>query len=396
MRQRFQTMWDDPAGFTPFVPQPPDLPGLVSPGQASSGIVTRPTLTWQRAAFAASYDVYFGTAPSNLAPVGTVAAKLVNDPPATYSWTPGTSLQTGTTYYWAVVAKTQAASAVGPTWSFTTEGTGVVNAQPGSPPRTDFTGDGHADLVWQHASTGLISSWFMVGTTMVGSALLTPSRVADTNWKIVGTGDVNGDGWPDLFWQHQTTGLVSTWFMVGTTAVGMAMLSPSQVADTNWKIVGVGDINGDSKPDLIWQHQTQGLISTWLMNGTVMVQAFMLSPDRVTDLRWKIAGVGDLNADGHPDLVWQHQTSGQVSAWLMNGTQMQVGQLLTPSAVADLRWKIRAIADVNGDGMADLIWQHQTQGLISTWLMNRTTMVAGILLTPSQVADTNWQIVGPN
>ena len=74
MRQRFQTMWDDPAGFTAFVPQPPDLPGLVSPGQAASGIVTRPTLTWQRAAFASSYDVYVGTAPSSLALVGTVAS----------------------------------------------------------------------------------------------------------------------------------------------------------------------------------------------------------------------------------------------------------------------------------------------------------------------------------
>ena len=273
---------------------------------------------------------------------------------------------------------------------------GVVNPQPAPPPRHDFTGDGSADLVWQNASNGSISSWFMVGTRMVGSAMLTPSLVADTNWKIVGTGDVNGDGWPDLFWQHQTTGQISTWFMVGTTSVGMAMLSPHQVADTNWKIAGVGDINGDSKPDLIWQHQAQGLISTWLMDGTVMTRSFMLSPDRVTDLNWKIAGVGDLNADGHPDLVWQHQASGQVSAWLMNGTTMQVGQLLTPSAVADLGWKIRAIADLNGDGMSDLIWQHQTQGLISTWLMNGTTMVAGILLTPSRVADTNWQIVGPN
>jgi phosphatidylserine/phosphatidylglycerophosphate/cardiolipin synthase-like enzyme len=394
MRQRFETMWSDPVGFTAFVPRPPDAPGLSRPAHGATQIGARPTLTWQRAAFAASYDVYLGGTPTTLALAGTVAAQLVSDPPLTYSWTPPSNLQTATVYYWAVVAKTAAASAVGPTWSFTTEG--VVNPPPTPRPRTDFTGDGNADLIWQHASNGSISSWFMVGTQMVGAAMLTPSRVADTNWKIVGTGDVNGDGWPDLFWQHQVTGQISTWFMVGTQMVGASMLSPSQVADTNWKIAAVGDVNGDSKPDLVWQHQTSGLLSVWLMNGPALTRAFMLTPDRVADLNWKIVGIGDLNADAHPDLVWQHRTTGQVSTWLMNGTKMLEGRLLTPGIVADLDWRIRAVADVNRDGMDDLIWQHRTQGLVSTWLMNGTSLAAGALLTPSRVADTDWQIVGPN
>ena len=50
--------------------------------------------------------------------VGNVPAQLVNNPPSTYSWTPSTALQPGTTYFWKVVSRTNATpvnpSLVGP------------------------------------------------------------------------------------------------------------------------------------------------------------------------------------------------------------------------------------------------------------------------------------------
>jgi hypothetical protein len=263
------------------------------------------------------------------------------------------------------------------------------------PPSSDFSGDGRFDLLWQNGADGTISSWFMNGINMTSGVLLTPNRVPDLNWKIVGRGDFNGDGWADLVWQHQTNGTISTWLMNGTTMISGVVLSPGQVSDVNWKIVGIGDFNGDLKPDLVWHHQTQGLLSVWLMNGTTMTNGILLTPNRVTDTNWKVAGVGDMDSDGRPDLVWQHQTNGTVSTWLMNGTTMREGRLLTPSVVTDLNWKIRAVGDINSDGKTDLVWQHGTQGLISTWLMNGTSMTSGTLLNPSQVANTNWKIVGP-
>ena len=43
---------------------------------------------------------------------------------------------------------------------------------------------------------------------------------------------------------------------------------------------------------------------------------------------------------------------------------------------------------------ADLFWQHQGDGRISVWLMDGVRVVAGTLLSPSLVLDTNWKIVG--
>lgn len=67
--------------------------------------------------------------------------------------------------------------------------------------------------------------------------MLNPSRVADTAWKPVGTGDFNNDGKTDILWRRDD-GSVSVWLMDGNNLVSGLYLNPSLVADTTWKIVG--------------------------------------------------------------------------------------------------------------------------------------------------------------
>jgi hypothetical protein len=110
-------------------------------------------------------------------------------------------------------------------------------------------------------------------------------------------------------------------------------------------------------------------------------------------LNWKIAGSGDFNGDGWPDIVWQHQTGGQIAVWKMNGATLMEGALVSPGQVSDLDWKIRAVGDINGDNTPDFIWQHRTDGRVAAWLMHGTTLISGVVI--AQVADTNWEIVGP-
>ena len=138
LKNRVTAMWNDPAAFGPFQPLPPDTPILAAPDANATGVGATPMLVWNRAPFATSYDVYFGTSSSNLTFAANVPAQLVNNPPLTYSWTTPT-LQSGTTYFWRVVARTFAtpvdATVVAPSSirSFTTVGSSAPPAAPSSP-----------------------------------------------------------------------------------------------------------------------------------------------------------------------------------------------------------------------------------------------------------------------
>ena len=80
------------------------------------------------------------------------------------------------------------------------------------------------------------------------------------------------------------------------------------------------------------------------------------------DSAGRVVGAGDFNKDGRTDLVWHNQATGYLSIWLMDGVRLSNGVWVTPDRVTDTNWKIRGVADVNGDGMPDLIWQHAANG----------------------------------
>jgi hypothetical protein len=160
MKSRFNAMWNDTSGFANFVPEPADAPALSSPASSATGVSTTTRLTWKRAAFATSFDVYLGTSSSSMTKVANVPAKLVNNPPTTYSWTPPTALRSGTTYFWRVVSRTNAnRTTSSSTRSFTTSGTSTGTTTP--PPTTSAP----EIVLYSSNVTRLAGSWSKVASS---------------------------------------------------------------------------------------------------------------------------------------------------------------------------------------------------------------------------------------
>ena len=210
----------------------------------------------------------------------------------------------------------------------------------------DFNNDGKPDLVWQNKATGALSAWFFNDLTRIGTASLTTlmngGTEPDLDWKIVGTGDMDRDGQLDLIWQHATAGDLRIWHMTGTTQIDEMPLALN-VGGTDWHVVGVADMNGDTYPDFVWHNAASGGIAAWLMADSQILSADYLTPADVSDTTWRIVGARDMNNDGRADLVWQNRASGYLAVWLMNGLSEVSGFFLSPEMISDLDWRIVSV-----------------------------------------------------
>ncbi len=99
----------------------------------------------------------------------------------------------------------------------------------------------------------------------------------------------------------------------------------------------------------------------------------------------------DFNGDQHSDLLWENSSNGEVTRWLMNGTTIkQYGQDF--AQVTDTTWHIVCTPDCNGDGHPDIVWWNSKTGAVLRWLMDDTQVITygGTIGT---VSDTTWMPV---
>ncbi|WP_309076179.1 GH25 family lysozyme [Paenarthrobacter sp.] len=218
----------------------------------------------------------------------------------------------------------------------------------------DFDGDGKADLIKRERDGSL---WFYAGdgTGKFG----TGRKIGDFGWdafdRVLGVGDFNGDGKNDLL-ARKIEG--SLWFYAGTGTVSASSTGYAagvKVGDFGWEafnsILGVGDFDGDRKPDLLTRLANGDL---YLYSGTATGKP---GPVRKIDFGWQVFNqifpIRDFDGDGTNDLagrkpdgtLWLYSNSG--SAVLKNGRQIGTGW--------DIYDSIIGTGDANGDGMADFV-----------------------------------------
>ena len=255
------------------------------------------------------------------------------------------------------------------------------------------------DLLWQH-SDGRLAVWKMQGWVQMSGDLLNPGQLPDPRWQLVASSDFNLDGHPDHIFQHQADGRLAIWLMNGDAQVRGFALTPDRAPDVNWKVRAAADFDGDTRPDLLFQNEATGEVSIWRMFETTRLGTYSLPS--VPDTDWRIVGVADFNAYLGPDILWQHQSNGLIALWVDVAGGGDIYGVLVSNEVSDPNLKIRAVGYLNDDVWPDLVWQHRGTGLLAAWMMNPEYgpdrgwwwREETVLLSPDHVLDTNWHIVG--
>lgn len=239
----------------------------------------------------------------------------------------------------------------------------------------DVNGDGKSDIVWRSKNNAQSAFWIMNGAQLASSF----AAPVNTNYKLIATGDFNGDGMMDMIW----TDGASMWMWTGNgSSFTSVYMRPYP---TRWTVVGTGDLDGDGKTDLIWA--TSGEIAEWLMNGP----AFTATYSQNLPSGWQYLTVGDFDGDGKADLLLTNGTAMQMWTNFNAGSFTQVATHDYPPG-----WTILGAGDVNGDGMADLLWRDNAHTRFAYWIMDGPQLVnsAAIYVSPQWQFGTMGDFYG--
>jgi hypothetical protein len=218
----------------------------------------------------------------------------------------------------------------------------------GTPVSGDFNGDGHPDFA---IPTSLGQVIIMLGhgdgTFQQGASIS-----AAQPYGVV-TGDFNGDGNLDLAVSNAgTNSSIAIYLGNGDGTFQAGAVYPA-APNAYYQIIGSGDFNRDGIPDLVVSDHYNNQVAVLLGNGDGTFRGaglFATGPEP-----WNLA-IGDINGDGNPDIVVANDISdnqgNNITILLGNGdgtfgqaTYLQGGVTSSGSV---------ALADFNGDGILDI------------------------------------------
>jgi len=217
------------------------------------------------------------------------------------------------------------------------------------------------ELVWQNDTTGQATVHSYSGTTDVGWAWL--NATGNPGWTVVAVADMNGDGVPDLIWQNNTTRQVTVNYYGGTGGIvyqGWSWLNAT--GNPGWTVVAAADMNGDGVPDLIWQNNTTRQVTVNYYGGTggAVYQGWDWL-NATGNPGWTVVAAADMNGDGVPDLIWQNDTTRQVTVNYYGGSGGTIYEGWSwLNGTGDPGWTVVGASDFNGDGVPDLVWQNNS------------------------------------
>ncbi|MFD9247173.1 peptidase inhibitor family I36 protein [Streptomyces sp. NPDC059556] len=220
----------------------------------------------------------------------------------------------------------------------------------GQPEFSNLNSDWHSDRLVRNNAGQL---WFLPGN---GSGELIGTGGWSAFNAFVRHGDFSRDGVEDVIAREASTGKL--WLYPGrVTDSGAAALGARKLIGTGgWNVmgqlVGAGDLNGDTRSDLVAVEKASGKL--WLYPGTAtgtLGTRTLLGTGGWNGMN-ALTGVGRMDSDDYPDLIAREASTGKL--WFYPGKAGAYGSRVLIGSGWNSMASLLAVADYTGDGYNDM------------------------------------------
>jgi hypothetical protein len=207
-------------------------------------------------------------------------------------------------------------------------------------------------------------------------------------------GDINGDGLPDLAVINSDAGTVTLYRNTSTSTAVSFATGYNMPVGGNLSAVTLADLDGDGKADLEVLVHDKALVSVYRnisAGGGAAIDAttFGSRQDIATDAGAYAMAVADINSDSKADLaITNVNDQNTVSIFRNTSAGGTISFAAQVNFVVGTHPMSITLADINGDGKADIITGNWTSSGTISVLQNNTATAGTTLLFYPQVSLT--------
>ena len=186
-----------------------------------------------------------------------------------------------------------------------------------------------AGLLWRNAGNGLAGVGGLVAiadTTRPGfmKVVHTPGVQwlnvgANSGWTAIGDGEFNAaTATREVLWRNSKTNDVTVWSYTANRSLSSANAvsfgGGNVKVGSEWTVIGINNVDGGTNDEIVWQRGVD--VSIWKMIANNLVSGLVLTVGAGDRLK----AIADVDKDGVLDLIGQNDTDGTVGFYTLTST----------------------------------------------------------------------------